>query len=93
MFRINHFDLHHFDFFPAPELFFSGPLVRCGLLIFFEGLIQGEEIVFLSLCIEPGPKWVLKSMKPSFLIFEPEDHRGVKRVEIKKPSLNLHRNI
>jgi hypothetical protein len=82
MLRIENLDLHHFDFISTPEILFSGPLVSCRLLPFLERVEEIEKIAFLSLGIEPRPERIFESAKPSILLLDPQDHRGLQGIKI-----------
>ena len=64
---IAHLNLHHFYFFSAPELLFSGPPAPCGPPIFLEQVEQVKEIASLPPGIEPRPEGIFESMKQTLL--------------------------
>jgi hypothetical protein len=91
MLRIDHLDLDHFHFIPAPELLLSGPLVACRPLASLERVEEIEKIAFLSLCTESRPERIFQPAKPFILFLDPQDHRGLQRIKIEEPSFDLHR--
>jgi hypothetical protein len=90
MLRIDDLDLHHFHFITTPEILLSGPLVSCCPLASLERMKEIEKIAFLPLCIESRPERIFESAEPPILSLDPQDHRGLQRIEIEESSLNLH---
>jgi hypothetical protein len=90
MLRIHYLDLHHFHFVPAPEFLLSGPPVACGPSSFLKRVEQGEKISPLPLGIESRSERIFESVRQTILILDPENHRRLQRIEIEKPSLDLH---
>jgi hypothetical protein len=90
MLRIDNLDLDHFHFLATPKLLLSGPLVACCPLTSLERVEEIEKIAFLSLCIESRPERIFQPAKPFILFLDPQDHRGLQRIEIEEPSSDLH---
>jgi hypothetical protein len=90
MLRIPRLDLHYLHFVSAPEFLLFGPLVPYRKPFFLERVKQCEKISPFSFRIESRPKGFFKSAKTSVLIFDPEDHGGLQRIEIEKPSSKFH---
>jgi len=93
MVRIFHLDLHHLHFFPTPEFLLSDPPICYRPTPFLERVEKGEEVSFLSLCIEPRSVWIFESAEQAVLILDPEDHRRLQGIEIEKPSPDFHKFI
>jgi hypothetical protein len=90
MLRIDDLDLHDFHFLATPELPLSVPLVSCCPPLLLERAEEIEKIGFLSLRIEPRPERIFESARPPIFSLDPQDHRGVQRIEIEEPSVDLH---
>jgi hypothetical protein len=90
MFRIGDLDLHHFHFLTAPELLLSVPLISCCSPLFLESTEEIEKIGFSPPCIESGPERIFEPAEPPVLFLDPQDHRGVQRIKIEQPPLDLH---
>jgi hypothetical protein len=91
MLRIDDFDLHHFHFLAAPELLLSVPLVSCCPPPFLERVKEIEKIAFSPLRTESRPKRIFESAEPPIFFLDPQDHRGLQRIEIEETPLDLHR--
>jgi hypothetical protein len=91
VFRIFQLDFHHLYFIATPELFLSGPLVSRRPSLFFKGMIQREKISPLSAGIESRAEGVFESVQGVILTLDPENHRGLQRIQVEEPSSKFHK--
>jgi hypothetical protein len=52
---------------------------------------QGEEIFLIPSGIESRAEGIFESAKGPILAFDPENHRGLQRIEVEEPSTKFHR--
>ncbi len=91
MLRISQLDFHHLHFISTPELPFLSPLVSRRPPLFLERTKQGEEIFLIPSGIESRAEGIFESAKGSILTFDPENHRGLQRIEVEEPTPDFHK--
>jgi hypothetical protein len=91
MLRISQLDFHHLHFISTPELPLLSPLVSRRPPLFLKRMNQREEIFLIPSGIESRAEGIFESTKGSILPFDPENHRGLQRIEVEEPSPDFHK--